>query len=981
MADPTDDLVARWKQNPSAPATIALCDSLRADSARGALVQQVGEFAAQRHSGDVGVLLSVARMYLEARRYPEAQGVLVGAGKIAPRDADIYRWLGEVLLRRGDADRAEKVLERALQLGTRDTDARLWLERARVFRPMQAKAGARAVASEVAQATERAASSPEMREPMESFGDTTTIVRDIPTEVRPASRSDAGSKPSYASAPRMSAGTGANMFDVPRSPLGGVRRASSSGASFEPTHSKDLDTADAFEPFDPPTLQRPPSVDVEISVEAPLPVAPPAPRAPPQRAAPAPPAPSNRPPPQSSRPPPMPAPARTREPSANGEHEADGRMVPLPRDVLDALALAGVFEPPTGGATGATAWDRPDKSRARKRASILVSIASVLLIGAGVGSFYWVRAQRAKAHLEAEIVLDKVEDDLHKSRPELLAGSEKAIGRAFELESRSERAAVDWLHERALMGLLRGGGDVAFESSAQRAREVGVKEDRIAFSQVASFLFQGDTAGAAALLPKWDAPSANDPWYQLLAGATLERAGDARAQGRFAAAAKLDPKLVVAEIALARSTAIDGDAQQAGELAKQFRAKYPDRVEGAALIALSWARDPGRGEQPPTEADEVAKRASELPISLAFVPPALDAVRAVDKHAMDDAKTHIEKGLAVADGPGVAAWLGSVAISAGNEQLARKAALVAVSFSAVYPPARVLAARVALLGDRLDEALKATEELDANSPDVAVVRAAAAYERMDADALSRALDAVSADAKKLPFLQPLTASAFVLAGKSALSPKDALEMSDDDAPWADLVTIDLALDRGDVDLASAIAQRWKTTGDARPLRAVRLARLMRYKGDPQSLEAADKLSSIAIERGTVTVRVLLERAFVLAARGRATEVGPLLAKFPLVLGPLTTWVNAYAIAMAGKVDDAKGKTSSVDPPPALAPFDARILGAMALGAMKDKKRGVEYVTQLLASGSQNPDLTAAATALGFKRIESKGKQPLRYEAP
>src|SRR5947209_1230568 len=114
MADPIDDLVLRWKQNPNPAATIALCDALRG-SVRSGLVQQIGEFAAQRHAGDVGVLIAVARMYLDGRRFAEAQGVLVGAGKIAPREPEIYRWLGEVLLRRGDAERAEKVFERSLQ--------------------------------------------------------------------------------------------------------------------------------------------------------------------------------------------------------------------------------------------------------------------------------------------------------------------------------------------------------------------------------------------------------------------------------------------------------------------------------------------------------------------------------------------------------------------------------------------------------------------------------------------------------------------------------------------------------------------------------------------------------------------------------------------------------------------------------------------------------------------------------------------------
>ena len=150
MADPIDELVQRWRHNPSAPATIALCEALR-DHPRKTLVNEVGASAVQRHAGDVAVLVSVARMYIQSDLLAEAQNLLVAAGKRAPRDTRVYRWLGEVLLRRGDATRAEKVLERAVQLGTATqpgqpgapdlADAQLWLERSRVFRPMQASAG------------------------------------------------------------------------------------------------------------------------------------------------------------------------------------------------------------------------------------------------------------------------------------------------------------------------------------------------------------------------------------------------------------------------------------------------------------------------------------------------------------------------------------------------------------------------------------------------------------------------------------------------------------------------------------------------------------------------------------------------------------------------------------------------------------------------------------------------------------------------
>ena len=85
-----------------------------------------------------------------------------------------------------------------------------------------------------------------------------------------------------------------------------------------------------------------------------------------------------------------------------------------------------------------------------------------------------------------------------------------------------------------------------------------------------------------------------------------------------------------------------------------------------------------------------------------------------------------------------------------------------MQLSAVYEPARALAARVALLGGRLDEALKATEDLDADSPDVAVVRAASAYERVDPDGVARALDALPPEPRKLPFLAALALAPDVL---------------------------------------------------------------------------------------------------------------------------------------------------------------------------------------------------------------------------
>jgi hypothetical protein len=153
-----------------------------------------------------------------------------------------------------------------------------------------------------------------------------------------------------------------------------------------------------------------------------------------------------------------------------------------------------------------------------------------------------------------------------------------------------------------------------------------------------------------------------------------------------------------------------------------------------------------------------------------------------------------------------------------------------------------------------------------------------------------------------------------------------------------------------------------------PLRALRLSRLARYE---KRLDDAEALSERALT-GTATPRVLFEKVYVMVARGKLADVPPLLSKYPAALGPLATWLSAYAIAVSGKTEDAKGKVSSLDPPPQTAPLPVRAAVAIALAAMKDKKRGTDLLAPLLAGGSQNPDLVDAATSLGFRKVDHIG---------
>jgi len=971
MAESLDDLYARWQRNPDVSQTVALCDALRG-SRRQDLVEIVGSHAARQL--DVGALTAAARMYADTGRYDDAQQVLIAAGRLAPRDGNVYRWLGEVLLRRGDAERAEKVLERALTFG--GTDASVLLDRARALLPTQRSSGMMAVAEEVAKQAGHGPSgatlgygSPDStrtearngngahrngnpppgaskpaRAKMDSLSDDVdTLIRgnqDVKAalEARAPAPVPAAGRPSVEppSAPLPS-------FDDPTSFGTSAGRAQTAAMPFSSNPLGDAGTGSVVglglgpSPDSSSTLSAQGSVSAATVTGQAQPLPPPPPDLPVN---------------------PFLVPPKAPRPTGPG-----GEVMPEARDVLDALHVAGVFEPDGAVRPQAFQWDKPEKGKRRLGSYATLIGLAVAIVGGASGTFYYVTDKRAKQHVEAEGVLAKVDADLRASEVRLLEPSEKEIARAFDLESRSPHAALTWLHERAMVGLLRGGADVAFEDGTQRAKEVGVEEKRVAFAYVASFLFQGDTAGAAAALAKWDGKADDDAFYQLVAGATFERAGDPRALERYAAAVKLAPDLLVAQILQARATAVDGDPRRAAELARELRTKHPDRLEGAALLTLAWARDPMRGE-PPAEAKEIVDKADLLPVPLKAVPHAARALLALEQHKVPDAKAALQQGLAVADTPGIASWLGSIALSTGDEGLARKGALTAVSFSAVYAPARMLAARVALLGARLYEALKATEELPPQSVDVGVVTAAVSYEKLDGERMSRALEALPDDARKVPFLAPLLRGQQLLAGSATIAaPDKVMAMAGDDAPWADLVAMDAALDVGDLDLARKAAAQWQ--GDVRPLRAVRLARLARYDG---KLDEADRLSKLAMEGGTVTVRALTERVFVLVAANKSAEALALFKQHPNVGGPLAKWLRAYASASHGKPDEARASLSQEDPPPPLAPMPARMIAASAYGAVKDSRHGGDYVKAIVQAGFQNPDMAAAAEKVGAGKL-------------
>ncbi len=150
-------LVAKWRSDQRASTTILLCSAL-AECGEGvrdkpadylALVTELARVGSALFASDANVLIAAGKMLVAAEDLLDAQRVGLLAAKVAPDDPRPFRLLGEVMLRRGDADRATRALERAVDGGAEDAQTIAWLERARAYRPMQRSRGPEAVAHDL----------------------------------------------------------------------------------------------------------------------------------------------------------------------------------------------------------------------------------------------------------------------------------------------------------------------------------------------------------------------------------------------------------------------------------------------------------------------------------------------------------------------------------------------------------------------------------------------------------------------------------------------------------------------------------------------------------------------------------------------------------------------------------------------------------------------------------------------------------------
>jgi len=944
-----DEMLARWRKNPDAQLTLAICANLGA-SRREDLVREVGTAAEAWHRNDLGVMIAVGRMYLESGLYAEAQSALVTAGKVDPNQPEPYRFLGEVLLRRGDAARSEKVLARAIQLGRDDDDTKLWHERASVYLGLQKRVGPEAVAEELNRTVPLVNSIPpptmltngaSLDEEQVSTvrGAHAAIEDELPTQ-RKSSLPPPPVPPRALGKPRTLPGHPAPHHES--APRNIAPEPSLHQQAPDALPSWDLDSASVQQAqFGAPRIPAPPAIP---QFSAP----------PPQR--------SLEPMPYSQAPfmrgggaaalpdslgselDPFDSASRIRVTSLTAE-------LPNPRAVLQELARAGIYDPQSNSNAP---WEAPKIGRPRGLWFLLGSVVLVLALGVGAHRYQSMVHERELG--EARALEAEVTTLLRQGTPQSLEASEPKFKRIFELDSTSQSAARLWLHNRALAALVMDEEPRGITGAMQRLQTLGAPAKDVAVGKIGSALIEGDLAGAATTMTALDSVGMDDPIYALLSGVVLDRAGEAGALQRYKKAIELDPDLQLGHVLAAQLALLQGGAE-AKAVFDAALAKLGEAPASKALRALAWAMGP-RDAALPSNASLSEDEQKSLPRLLRAVPLATAALQKMGRGDSETGLQELARAISAAGSPQVSSWLGFVALEAGDTELARSAALRAVRFSAIYVGARVLAARVAVASARLEEAKKAIEGLDPNDPEVAIVHAAAAYEGLDLPTLEDMTPKLDALAR--PNLAALAQGADIALGRKYPALEATRALSVPAVIYGDVVALDALLDKGQLNEAEQVLSALGKRG-ATPAVGVRRARLLRYQGKNQ--EAVDSADA-ALRDGAPTQRVLVEAICALLEAENSNSARDLVTRYPAALGSAGDWLKALVDLAAKNPRRAKATVAGLQIPSADSPLLHRVLAARTLAAVGDKRAKAE-VAPLLRAFARNPDVIEAARAVGL----------------
>jgi hypothetical protein len=377
------------------------------------------------------------------------------------------------------------------------------------------------------------------------------------------------------------------------------------------------------------------------------------------------------------------------------------------------------------------------------------------------------------------------------------------------------------------------------------------------------------------------------------------------------------------------------------------------------LEAFVWVRSTLAAGKPAGTAPDPIVSTPEISRALHPVFPAVRLLADADQVAAKRRQTgkinpegqaQLKLAIDESDGPALALLFGEVGLARGDEQGAIAAANRALDLAPGYPGALTVLARASVGLGKLDQLDAVVDKLPADQ--TRGLKAFSAYEQgklADLTKLAQGLtDATDPGGLVRVRLQRLRGNAPI--------PDAALErLMKADAVGGDLCAVDAWLDAGDLARARAVVETWPDAA-THPLRASRLARLLRYEGKDR--EASSALGAAAPGRAVLVERIIL-------AADSASGAEQALSLVDERLGPERPFWQAFAHAKKGEGDKAASFLDAAQPPSFDAQLSLRIAAALAYAEAKDA-RGEPVVRVLLEGFPKNPDVQRAARALDIQ---------------
>lgn len=387
----------------------------------------------------------------------------------------------------------------------------------------------------------------------------------------------------------------------------------------------------------------------------------------------------------------------------------------------------------------------------------------------------------------------------------------EAVGfatRARKLDEKSNEAIRAWIRATGL-DLIEGRPDarraVGFVSEV---RALGIRQTDFAFTNVAAAIAMRNDRYAKRLLEQHavhEIPS--DEFYDYAAGAALDLGAEpSSAAARFGNCSSVWQGAWFPRLRRARSLLLDERLEDARrELDALEGASAAANALGEILLRVTTSK-----AAPPAfelEAVEALPRCLHL---LAF---------ASSLRSGAGAATGMSQALPEADSPLLAPMCARLAIVSGDLRSAETAAISARQMRPESPLAGSLLTETRLLRGDLEGAEEAAEA-SGEAELLLLIAAIRAYEDRRPDALAKvAEDVADAGAKPWALLKEAQSA---LGSGSRPSKRELAKALTAHEPWADVLSVDAALETGDWAAAEKVTASWSDVSEARERRLKRL---------------------------------------------------------------------------------------------------------------------------------------------------------------